>query len=395
MRRLGELNVKIVSVSTVVVNAEMRNWVFVKLDTDEGLVGWGEATVEWKTRAVVGCVEDLASLIVGEDPRRIEHLWQMMVRQHFFRPGMVETSAISGVEHACWDILGKSLGVPVYQLLGGAVRDEIRLYDHLGGGEMHSVYHTLGAEEAREKARESLEAGFDAIKLEVVIPRTAPLDGVGVLRHADSVMAAVRDEVGDEVELMVDMHGRASPQTAVQFFRVLEPYRPWFFEEACPAENPRGMAELARRTWVPLAAGERLCLRKPFHELLDLGAVSVLQPDLVHCGGIAETRRIAALGEIYGAVVAPHSSTGPVGHAASLHIGFATPNFVIQETWRADVPWRFDVLSDSLELENGRAKLPTKPGLGVEVDEREAAKHPFEQEPLMRYFHDDGAVADW
>jgi galactonate dehydratase len=194
---------------------------------------------------------------------------------------------------------------------------------------------------------------------------------------------------------MVDLHGRCSPQMAMQYFRVLEPYRPWFFEEACPSDQPRAMADLARRTWVPLAAGERLTLRKPFHELLELGAVSVLQPDLVHCGGIGEARRIAALGEVYGAVIAPHSSTGPIGHAASLHVGFATPNFVIQETWRADVPWRFEVLSESLELEGGLAKLPTRPGLGVEVDEREAAKHPFAQEPLMRYFHPDGAVADW
>ncbi len=386
---------KITGLSTVVVGAEMRNWVFVKVTTDAGIVGWGEATVEWKTRAVVACVEDFETLLIGEDPRRVEHLFQIMVRQHFFRPGMVEGSAISGIEQACWDILGKSLGVPVWQLLGGNVRDEIRLYDHLGGGQKDSVYHTLDAEQARVKALESVELGFDAIKLEVVIPRTAPLDGTGVLRHADEVMGAVREAVGDDIELMVDMHGRASPQMAAQYFRVLEPYRPWFFEEVCPADQPRAMAELARRTWVPLAAGERLTLRKPFHELLDLGAASVLQPDLVHCGGIGEARRIAALAEVYGAVVAPHSSTGPIGHAASLQVGFATPNFIIQETWRADVPWRFDVLTQTLELTNGRATLPTAPGLGVEVDEREAAKHPFHQEPLMRYFHADGAVADW
>ena len=386
---------RITGLSTIVVGAEMRNWVFVKVQTDEGLVGWGEATVEWKTRAVVACVEDFVTLLIGEDPRRVEHLFQMMVRQHFFRPGMVEGSAISGIEQACWDILGKSLEVPVWQLLGGNVRDQVRLYDHLGGGEVDSVYHALSPEQAREKANESLEAGFDAIKLEVVVPRTAPLDGAGVLRHADAMMAAVRDTVGDDVELMVDMHGRASPQMAVQYFGVLEPYRPWFFEEACPSDQPRAMAELARRTRVPLAAGERLTLRRPFHELLELGAASVLQPDLVHCGGIGEARRIAGLAELYGAVVAPHSSTGPIGHAASLHVGFATPNFVIQETWRADVPWRFEVLSESLELADGVAKLPTAPGLGVQVDEREAAKHPFEQEPLMRYFHADGAVADW
>jgi galactonate dehydratase len=387
--------VKITRVGTVVVNAEMRNWVFVKVDTDEGLVGWGEATVEWKTRAVVGAVEDFAVLLVGEDPRRVEHLWQMMYRQLFFRPGMVEASAMSGIEHALWDISGKALGVPVHALLGGHVRDTVRLYDHLGGGEMHSVYHTLGPEEARAKAAESIALGFDAIKLEVVIPRTGPLDGVEVLRHADAVMAAVRDEVGDGVDLMVDMHGRASPAMAAQYFRVLEPYRPWFFEEACPVEHPRSMAELARRTHVPLATGERLCTRHAFRELLELGAASVLQPDAVHCGGIAEMRRIAAMGEAYHASLAPHSSTGPIGHAASLHVAFATPNFLIQETWRADVPWRFDVLSRALPFEGRTTQLPTAPGLGIEVDEAAAAKHPFAQEPLMRYFHADGAVADW
>ena len=202
---------RITGLSTVVVGAEMRNWVFVKVQTDEGLVGWGEATVEWKTRAVVGCIEDFGTLLVGEDPRRVEHLFQMMVRQHFFRPGMVEGSAISGIEQACWDILGKSLGVPVWQLLGGNVRDEIRLYDHLGGGEADSVYHALYASQAREKALESIELGFDAIKLEVVIPRTAPLDGAAVLRHADVIMAAVREAVGDDVEVMVDLHGRCLP----------------------------------------------------------------------------------------------------------------------------------------------------------------------------------------
>ena len=386
---------KITAIDTVVVHAEMRNWVFVKLRTDDGLVGWGESTVEWKTRAVVGCIEDYRTLLVGEDPRRVEHIWQMMYRQHFFRPGMVECSAMSGIEHACWDIAGKALGAPVHQLLGGAVRDTVRLYDHLGGGEMVSVYHTLSPEEAREKIRESLELGFDAIKLEVVIPRTGRVDGIEALRHADSVMAAVREEAGDGVELMVDMHGRCSPMMAVQYFTVLEPYRPWFFEEPCPPEHPQSMAELARRTTVPIATGERLCTRHPFRELLELGACSVLQPDAVHCGGISELRRIAAMGEAYHAALAPHSSTGPIGHAASMHVAFATPNFLIQETWRADVPWRFDVLSQTLPFEGSTAQLPTAPGLGIEVDEKEAAKHPFQQEPLMRYFHPDGSVADW
>ena len=164
---------------------------------------------------------------------------------------------------------------------------------------------------------------------------------------------------------------------AAQYFRVLEPYRPWFFEEACPAQQPRAMAELARRTWVPLAAGERLTLRQPFHELLDLGAVSVLQPDIIHCGGIAEARRIASLGEVYGAVVAPHSSTGPIAHAASVHLGFATPNFIIQETWRADVPWRYEVHLADAGPGRRPGHLPTAPAGRGGRRGRGRRDHPF------------------
>ncbi len=386
---------KISAVRTLVVGADMRNWVLVKVETDEGLYGWGEATVEWKTRAVAACVQDIAPFLVGEDPMRIEHLWQIMLRQLYFRPGIVECSAISGIEIACWDILGKALGVPIYQLLGGAVRDELRLYDHLGGGEKDALYESVRSEQVREHARASIDAGFDALKLVTVVPRTARLDGARVLEHAQATMSAVREEVGDDVEVMIDMHGRTSPMMAAQYFKVLEPFRPWFFEEPCPPENPRMMGELARRTAVPIACGERLCTRHAFREVLEHGAASILQPDLVHCGGIAEARRIAAMGEAYHAAVAPHASTGPIGHAASVQLGFATPNVIIQETFRADVPWRFEILSQSLEIAGGRVRLPTAPGLGIEVDEREAAKHPFRQEPPMRYFNDDGSVTDW
>jgi galactonate dehydratase len=386
---------KITAVRTVVVNAEMRNWVFVKVETDEGLVGWGESTVEWKTRAVVACIEDLTPLLVGEDPRRIEHLWQVMYRQHYFRPGIVECSAISGIEIACWDILGKSLDVPVYRLLGGAVRDYVRLYDHLGGGDMQSVYHSVSPEQVRSRVRESIEAGFDAIKLAVVIPRTQSLEGAAVRRQAEALMAAARDEAGPDVDLMVDFHGRARTAMAIAYAKLLEPYQPFFYEEPCPPENPKAMALVASHTHVPLATGERLCTRHAFRELFELQAIAVAQPDVVHCGGIAEAKRIAAAAEMYHIAVAPHSSTGPIGHAASLHVAFSTPNFLIQETWRADVPWRFEVLSEGLQINHGKALLPSRPGLGIEVDERQAQKHPYKPEPLMRYFHDDGAVADW
>ena len=385
---------KITALDTVVVNAEMRNWVFVKVTTDEGIVGWGEATVEWKTRAVVGCVEDYRTLLVARTPPDRAHLADDV-------PAALLPAGHGRVlrderDRAC--LLGhhgqgaRRAGL---RLLGGAVRDTVRLYDHLGGGEMHSVYHALTPEQARERARESLELGFDAIKLEVVIPRTGRLDGAGALRHADAVMAAVREEVGDDVELMVDMHGRCSPMMAAQYFTVLEPYRPWFFEEPCPPEHPRAMAELARRTTCrsrpasgcARATRSRTCSRSaPARCSSPTPCTAAGSPS---CAGSRRwarpTTRRSRRTPRPGRSATPRRCTSR----------FATPNFIIQETWRADVPWRFDVLSQTLPFEGGTAQLPTAPGLGVEVDEREAAKHPFQQEPLMRYFHDDGSVADW
>ena len=219
---------KIAAISTRVVNAQMRNWVFVKVETDEGLVGWGEASLEWKTRAVVGCVEDLAPLILGQDPRRIEHLYQTMYRHSFFRMGVIGMSALSGIEQACWDIFGKSLGVPVYQLLGGAVRESIRMYDHLGGGEMNALYLQDQPERMAERARESVAAGYSAIKA-LVVPVSEPLDGLAPVRRAEACMAAIREAVGDGVDIMVDLHGRTTPAMAIQYGQALAPYRLFFF----------------------------------------------------------------------------------------------------------------------------------------------------------------------
>jgi galactonate dehydratase len=387
--------VKITGISAVVVNAQMRNWVFVKVETDEGIPGWGEASLEWTTRGVAGCVDDLAPLILGEDPRRIEHLYQVMNRHAFFRAGVVGMSAISGIEQACWDIWGKSLGVPVYQLLGGAVRDSIRMYDHLGGGEMQALYLQDQPERMAERARESVADGYNAIKA-LVVPISEPLDGMDVLRHADRCMAAIREAVGDDVDIMVDLHGRTTPAMAIQFGEVLRPYRPWFLEEPCPPENVEGTAQVARALpGIPIATGERLVTRFQFRPLLEQGACAVIQPDLCHCGGLWEARKIAARAETYSISVAPHNPLGPVATAAAIHFGIATPNFLIQEAIRSDVPWRNEVVRHPVEVVNGRAGLPERPGLGIEVDETEAAKHPFSPEILMQPYHRDGAVADW
>lgn len=386
---------KITAVSAIVVNAQMRNWVFVKVETDEGITGWGEASLEWKTRGVVGCIEDLAPLILGLDPRRIEHLYQIMNRHAFFRAGVVGMSALSGIEQACWDIWGKSLGVPVYQLLGGAVRDSIRMYDHLGGGEMQALYLQDQPERMAERARESVAAGYSAIKV-LAVPISEPLDGMAVLRHADRCMAAIREAVGDDVDIMVDLHGRTTPAMAIQFGEVLRPYRPWFMEEPCPPENIDGMVEVARALLgIPIATGERLVTRFQFRPLLERGACAVIQPDLCHCGGLWEARKIAAMAETYYVSVAPHNPLGPVATAAAIHFGIATPNFLIQEAIRADVPWREEVVLNPVEVVDGRVGLPMRPGLGIEVNEEAAARHPFAPEILIQSYHRDGSVADW
>lgn len=385
---------KMTGIRTVVVNARMRNWVFVKVETDAGLVGWGEASLEWKTRGVVGCVEDLAQLIIGQDPRRIEYLFQIMTRQGFWRLGVVGMSAVSGIEQALWDIYGKSLGVPVYQLLGGAVRDRIRMYDHLGGGEMTSLYIDDQPEQMAERARQSVKAGYTAIKV-LAVPRTEPLEGTKPLRHAERVMAAIREAVGPDVDIMIDLHGRTWPEMAIQYAKVLEPFHPFFLEEVCPPESVDGMVQVARSTPIPLATGERLIGRTGFREVLEKRAVGVIQPDICHTGGLLETKKIAAMAETYQISVAPHNPLGPLATAAAIHFAASTPNWIIQESFRADVPWRDDVLINPVRVEGGFVVPSDRPGLGVEVNEKEAAKHPFEQEVVLRYFHPDGAVADW
>jgi galactonate dehydratase len=304
-------------------------------------------------------------------------------------------SAVSGIEMACWDIYGKALGLPVYKLLGGKVRNKIRMYDHLGGGEMDSLYNSMGdAEAMAEKARISVEAGYSAIKV-LVVPRTQPLEGRAVLRHTASLMEAIRLAAGDDIDIMVDFHGRTTPDMAIQYAKVLEPYRPFFIEEPCLPENVLGMVKVAQMTDIPIATGERLSTRFQFRELLEKGACAVIQPDLCHCGGLWEARKIASMAETYYVGVAPHNPLGPIATAASIQFAACTPNFLIQESLRSDVPWRNEVVNDPILVQDGYVVPSERPGLGVDVNEKEAAKYPFQQEDLARYWHEDGSVADW
>ena len=391
---------KITAIETHVCHARMRNWIFVKVITDQpGLWGWGEATLEWHTRAVVGAVEDITQLLIGEDPRRIEHLWQMMYRQHFWHGnGIVRGTAISGIDIALWDILGKVHGVPVHQLWGGPVRDYIRLYCHLGGGKMEDFYETDVSDPKRfgELAQQAVADGFTAFK-SMAVPPTMSLEGNAPVRYAERCVAAMRDAVGPDIDIMVDCHARPSPRMGMLFAKALEPYDLYFFEEPCWPETIDDIALIQRAVKTPIATGERLVSQHAFREVLEKRACSVLQPDITHCGGLTEARRIGAMAEAYRVSLAPHNPQGPVSTAASLELGFATPSYMICESVHSDVPWRQDVVTEGFTVEpKGRIVRPnTRPGLGIEINEAEVKKHPFQQETLQRVFYSDGSVGDW
>jgi galactonate dehydratase len=391
---------KITRIETHVCNARMRNWIFVKVLTDEpGLWGWGEATLEWHTRSVLGAIEDITPLLVGEDPTRIEYLWQIMYRQHFWHGnGIVRGTAISGIDIALWDILGKVHGVPCHKLWGGPVRDYVRLYSHLGGGKMEDFYETDPADASRfaELAQQAVEEGFTAFKT-MAVPETMPIEGLLPIHYAEKCVAAMREAVGDGIDIMVDCHARPSPRMGMRFAQALEPYGLYWFEEPCWPEAVNDIAAIQRAVSTPIATGERLITQYAVREYLEKQACSILQCDITHCGGLSEIRRIAAMAEAYRVALAPHNPQGPVSTAASLELGFATPSYIICESVHSDVPWRGDICSESFTVQTqGRLVRPgNRPGLGIEINEAEVAKHPFEPEILQRTFYPDGSVGDW
>lgn len=389
---------KITGIKTTVVNAEMRNWIFVKVETDQdGLYGWGEATLEWKTRAVVGAVEDLAPLLIGRDPRDIEQAVRIMHKQGFWRMGVIGATAISGIEVALWDILGKELGVPVWRLLGGKTRDRVPVYTHLGLGDMRAVYETMQVNQLVDSALAVVEKGYRAVKV-VFIPYTHYTAPARAVDHVGKLMRALREAVGDTVEIMVDFHGRpASVSAALDYIRAIEPGRPLFAEEPVPPTNPELMRAVTAQSRVPIATGERLIGRTEFEPLFRLQALHIAQPDIAHTGGLAESRKIAAAAETAGVGIAPHNPLGPLAGVAALHFDIATPNFVIQEEMTGAVPWYDEVAETVIRRVDGAWQIPEKPGLGVEVNEKVAARHPFRQE-IFHTLHavlEDGTVVDW
>lgn len=389
---------RITSISARVCNAEMRNWIFVRVETDQpGLFGWGEATLEWKTRAVVGAVEDLAPLLIGQDPRDIEQCQQIMTRHGFWRLGVVGMSAVSGIELALWDILGKSLNVPVWRLLGGKVRDYLRTYTHLGLGDMKAVYESDTAASIVERGRIVVQAGYDAVKV-VCIPYTHYTASGRNIDKVGQMLADLREALGPDVDIMVDFHGRpASVNAAMDYIHAIAPSRPLFVEEPVPPENAIGLSEITARSPVPIASGERLVGRREFEPAIQSRAFHIAQPDICHTGGLNETKKIAAMAETAGIGLAPHNPLGPIAGVAALHFGISTPNVIIQEEMSGAVPWYGEVVQWPIDRQPGRWSVPEKPGLGIEVNEAAIAQHPFQQEVLhaRNAVMPDGTIADW
>jgi galactonate dehydratase len=376
----------------MVVDAGDRDWVFVRVATDEpGLVGWGEASLGWHTGAVCGAVQDLEPLLLGEDPRPVERLWQSMVRGPYFKGGIVTMSAVAGIDQALWDIKAKALGVPLFELLGGPVRDRVRTYVNLGS--------ELGGDARRpeawaDAASAAREAGFDAMKVYPMPPARA-LEGEASLREVEKLVAEVRGAAGDDADIMVDLHGRTTPATAIQVGRALLPYRPFFLEEPCQPGDAEAVAEVARALPIPIATGERLASRHEFRELLDRRACAVIQPNVCYCGGVSELRRIAAMAETSFVSVAPHNPNGPIGTMVSIHLALAISNFLILEQVRGDVPWRWEIVDHALETDAGYAMPPTGPGIGVDLIEEIAAAHPGGSPAPHLAFAPDGSLLDW
>lgn len=376
---------KITEVKTYIMDSPGREYVFIKIMTDEGLHGWGEGTLEMKQGTVAAAVGDLQGFIMGEDPTRVDYLWQRMYRHGFWRGGVAILSAISGIEQALWDITGKAYGQPVYKLLGGAVRDYIPCYTHTGNP---------------EQARKYMDEGWRAFKFgprgrqgNVTLVNEREMVGETVQAYD-----AMRRACGEDVDLMCDVHGRLRPSASVRLGKALEPFGLLFFEEPVPPDNIQSL-KLVREAGLgmDIATGERAFTKWGFREMIEQQLVDVIQPDICHDGGIKETLKIGAMAETYQIQVAPHNPNGPVGTAASVHAAAVMPNFLILEYASSPTRDVCQAASDDavFKARNGRIELPTRPGLGIELDEAYLAGHPYTGVKLWPGLHyADGGVAD-
>jgi len=354
-------------------------YLFLKIHTDEGIIGLGEPVVEGRARTCATAIEEMGPWLIGKDPRNVVHHWQAIYRHAFYRGGPILTSALSGVEQALWDIKGKLLGVPVYELLGGPTRDRIRVYAHVG--------------QNPALLRQRKQQGFTAFKTGV---KNSTQSGVVAsqkfVEEAAEAFGALREAGGKDIDIGIDFHGAITPQNAKLLIKALEPYQPMFVEEPVQCQNVDLMAEIARGTHLPIATGERIFTKWGFREILAKGAATILQPDLCHAGGIFEARLIAGMAEAHYATIAPHNPLGPISLAAGLQLAASIPNFLCQE----QVTLGAGYIKTPFKVENGYVKIPEGPGLGIELDENQIADK-LDHNWLNRETYDlnDGSVVDW
>jgi galactonate dehydratase len=363
-------NIKVTKIETFVLK---NSWVFVKISTDAGITGWGEMLKDDAKACAAGALE-VGNYLIGKDPLRVAHHWQAIHRGSFYRGGPIKTAILSGIDQALWDITGKAFGVPVYRLFGGPTRDRIRVYGNLDP-----------------------KTGVNAIKVGPEGGQRQAIKYVEGQKFVDEVVErfkALRDKLGSGIDIAVDFHGAVQPPTAMLLIKALEPFNPWFYEEVVQALNIDVMAELARKTHIPIATGERIFTKWGFREILEKRAATILQPDVCYAGGISELRIIAGMAEAYYTPIAPHNPQGPCSLAASYQVAACIPNFLIQE--RGDNEYS-DLLAKPLPpVKDGYRPLLTDPGLGITIDEDKLRAQVGEPAPYnTRYDPDDGSVVDW
>lgn len=369
------MSIKITKLERFILGSAWRNMILLKLHTNEpGLYGIGEATVQWGDEGMLGYLESMERrYLIGRDPRDVEALFEQIYRNEYWRRDFFVCSALGGVEMACWDILGKTLGAPVWRLLGGKCRDRVRAY----ANGWYKVERT--PEAIAERAREVVGKGYTGLKIDPFGAGSYEMDEREKLASI-GIVAAVREAIGPDVDLFIEMHGRFSAHTAIDLCRRLAPFRPGWFEEPVPPENVEALADVRRAVaplGIPVAAGERCFTRFAFLDVFKLRAVDIIQPDVCHAGGLAETRKIAAMAEAHYIPVAPHNACSPVGTMASVHVAACTPNFKIQETFDDfSEPWVRDAVIGRPEIVDGYFSLPDKPGLGVDLNEEVIREHP-------------------
>ncbi len=375
---------KVTDIKPFVVDCFRTNFVFVKIYTDEGITGIGEGTLEYKEKAFLGALEHIKEYLVGKNPLDAEQHFHNIYRDAYWRGGPVLMSTLSATEMALWDILGKHLNVPVYQLLGGKINDKVRIY-------VNGWF--AGAKEPEEfvaKAKEAVKRGVTAMKWDPFGKSYLDISNAA-LDKALRCVAAVREAVGNSVDLLIEGHGRFNIPTGIKIAKELEQFKPMFFEEPTPPDSLEALKAVRDKSPVAISAGERLYTRWDYRRFFDIMPADYIQPDISHAGGIMELKKIAAEAECRYIPFAPHNPSGPVANAATLQLAANTPNFCILEIMFSDVEWRKNITNESLEYKDGYIKIPDKPGLGIEINEEECLKHPYKPHTLRHY---DGTLTD-